>query len=132
MAVKPGRPVALGQLGDVPFIALPGNPAAVAVTFLLVARPILLRLAGAEALPLRRFPVISGFDYAKKPARREFLRVVLGAGPSGTLVARHHGAAGAGGLSSLAGAEGLIELAEDVTRVAPGDLIAYIPLSAVL
>lgn len=132
LAIKPGKPVALGQLGDVPFMGLPGNPVAAMVTFLLIARPLLLHLAGAEALPIRRFPVMAGFDHAKKPDRREFLRAVLEIGLSGTLVARRHGREGAGMLSSLAGAEGLVELPEDTTRVAPGDIVAYIPLSALI
>lgn len=132
LAIKPGKPVALGQIGGVPLLGLPGNPVAAMVTFLLVARPLLLHLAGAEPLPLRRFPVAAGFAHAKKPGRREFLRAVLDIDPSGTLVARRHGREGAGALSSLAGAEGLVELPEDVAGVAPGDPVAYIPLSALI
>ena len=90
------------------------------VTFLLVARPLLLHLAGAEPLPLRRFPVAAGFAHGKKPGRREFLRAVLETGPSGALVARRHGREGAGMLSSLAGAEGLVELPEDADRRGAG------------
>ncbi|MGL4962204.1 MAG: molybdopterin molybdotransferase MoeA [Inquilinus sp.] len=132
LAIKPGKPVALGQLGDAAFLGLPGNPVAAMVTFLLVARPLLLHLAGAEPLPLRRFPVAAGFAHGKKPGRREFLRAVLETDPSGALVASRHGREGAGMLSSLAGAEGLVELPEDVTAVAPGDPVAYIPLSALI
>lgn len=132
LAIKPGKPVALGQIGGVPLLGLPGNPVAAMVTFLLVARPLLLHLAGAEPLPLRRFPVAAGFAHDKKPGRREFLRAVLETDPSGALVARRHGREGAGMLSSLAGAEGLVELPEDVAGVAPGDPVAYIPLSALI
>lgn len=132
LAIKPGKPVALGQIGGVPLLGLPGNPVAAMVTFLLVARPLLLHLAGAEPLPLRRFPVAADFAYGKKPGRREFLRAALEAGSSGALVARRHGREGAGMLSSLAGAEGLVELPEDATAVAPGDTVAYIPLSALI
>lgn len=132
LAIKPGKPVALGQVGGVPLLGLPGNPVAAMVTFLLVARPLLLHLAGAEPLPPRRFPVAAGFAHAKKPGRREFLRATLETGPSGALVARRHGRDGAGTLSSLAGAEGLVELPEDSVGVAPGDPVAYIPLSALI
>ena len=132
LAIKPGKPVALGQIGGVPLLGLPGNPVAAMVTFLLVARPLLLHLAGAEPVPLRRFPVAAGFAHGKKPGRREFLRAVLDVDPSGALVARRHGREGAGTLSSLAGAGGLVELPEDVTGVAPGDPVAYIPLSALI
>jgi len=132
LAIKPGKPVALGQVGGVPLLGLPGNPVAAMVTFLLVARPLLLHLAGAEPLPLRRFPVAAGFAHGKKPGRREFLRAVLETDPSGALVAHRHGRDGAGTLSSLAGAEGLVELTEDSVGVAPGDPVAYIPLSALI
>lgn len=132
LAIKPGKPVALGQIRGVPLLALPGNPVAAMVTFLLVARPLLLHLAGAEPLPLRRFPVAAGFAHGKKPGRREFLRAVLETDPSGALVAHRHGRDGAGTLSSLAGAEGLVELTEDSVGVAPGDPVAYIPLSALI
>jgi molybdopterin molybdotransferase len=132
LAIKPGKPVALGQIGDVPLLGLPGNPVAAMITFLLVARPLLLHLAGAEPVPLRRFPVAAGFAHDKKPGRREFLRAVLETGPAGGLVAHRHGRDGAGMLSSLAGAEGLVELPEDATAVAPGDPVAYIPLSALI
>src|SRR5438094_473187 len=47
LAIKPGRPVALGQIGGVPLIGLPGNPVAALVTFVVLARPLILRLAGA-------------------------------------------------------------------------------------
>jgi molybdopterin molybdotransferase len=132
LAIKPGKPVALGQIGGAAFLGLPGNPVAAMVTFLLVARPLLLHLAGAEPLPLRRFPVAAGFGHGKKPGRREFLRAVLETDGSGALVARRHGREGAGMLSSLAGAEGLVELPEDVTGVAPGDTVSFIPLNALL
>lgn len=77
LAIKPGRPVALGQVGRVPFIGLPGNPVAVMVTFLALARPLLLRLAGARLAEPRSFEVESGFAYKKKPERREYVRVRL-------------------------------------------------------
>jgi len=132
LAIKPGKPVALGQIGDAAFLGLPGNPVAAMVTFLLVARPLLLHLAGAAPTPLHRFPVASGFTHGRKPGRREFLRAVLEVDPSGALVARRHGREGAGTLSSLAGAEGLVELPEDAADVAPGDPVAYIPLSTLI
>ncbi|MDR6288701.1 molybdopterin molybdotransferase [Inquilinus ginsengisoli] len=132
LAIKPGRPVALGQIGGVPLLGLPGNPVAVMVTFLLVARPILLRLAGAEIPPLRRFAVAAGFTHSKKPERREFIRAVLETDPAGTLVARRHGGEGSADLTSMAGAEGLVELGEDLTRVAPGDAVAFIPMATLL
>ncbi|NNG05602.1 MAG: molybdopterin molybdotransferase MoeA, partial [Inquilinus sp.] len=77
LAIKPGRPVALGQIGPVPFIGLPGNPVAVLVTFLRVARPLILRLAGGREPPPHLFPVRAAFAYRKKRDRREYVRVTL-------------------------------------------------------
>ncbi len=77
LAIKPGRPVALGQIGAVPLIGLPGNPVAVVVTFAVLARPLILKLAGAAASAPRLFPVRAGFAYRKKPGRREYLRARL-------------------------------------------------------
>src|SRR5437870_2842555 len=77
LAIKPGRPVALGQVRGVPLIGLPGNPVAAALTFAILARPLILRLGGAHtAVPLA-FPVEAGFAYRKKPGRREYLRASL-------------------------------------------------------
>jgi len=130
LAIKPGRPVALGQLGNVPLVGLPGNPVASMVTFLLLARPLLLHLAGAKPEEPPRFPVRAAFDYRKKRDRREFVRVWLERGPDGVLEARKFPRDGAGLLSSLVAADGLAELGEEVTQVAPGDMVPYLPFSA--
>src|SRR5215472_9551601 len=66
LAIKPGRPVALGQVRGVPLIGLPGNPVAALVTFVALARPLILKLAGAAALPPRLFRVRADFSYRKK------------------------------------------------------------------
>ena len=66
LAIKPGRPVALGQIGRVPLIGLPGNPVAVIVTFAILARPLILKLAGAAVRPPQLFPAQAAFSYRKK------------------------------------------------------------------
>ena len=121
LAIKPGRPVALGQVGQVPFIGLPGNPVAAMVTFLRIARPLLLRLAGAAETAPRLFRVRSGFDYAKKRNRREYVRVRLEADARGTLTACRFPREGAGILSSMVYADGLVELPEAVVAVVRGN-----------
>jgi molybdopterin molybdotransferase len=131
LAIKPGRPVALGQIGRVPFIGLPGNPVAVMVTFLLLARPLLLRLAGAEPKEPPRYRVVAGFDYTKKAGRREFLRARLEAAAGGP-VARRFERDGAGILSSLTQSDGLIELPEELTHLASGSPVDYLPYNEVL
>ena len=135
LAIKPGRPVALGQIdtpsGNTPLIGLPGNPVAVMVTFLIVARPLLLRLAGAREVAPTLYRVRAGFDYKKKKNRREFVRARLTQGKDGVVCAEKHGASGAGVLSSLVGADGLVELPEDVTHLEKGNMVDFLPFSEV-
>ena len=85
LAIRPGRPIALGQVGRVPFIGLPGNPVAVMVTFLRFARPLILRLGGCTEVEPAHYRVPAAFDYKKKRGRREWLRARLSARPDGTL-----------------------------------------------
>ncbi len=127
LAVKPGRPVTMGVVGGVPFMGLPGNPVAAFVTFAQLARPMLAALVGSvyRPPPILRMP--AAFAYRKKPGRREYVRVRLLPGPDGTAAAHKHGVDGAGILTSLTETDGLVELADDVTRVAPGDIVAFMP-----
>ena len=131
LAIKPGRPVALGQIGPVAFIGLPGNPVAVLVTFLRVARPLILRLAGATVAAPRHFPVRADFDYRKKRDRREYVRVSLADGEDGMPVASKFPRDGAGILSSMVAADGLVELAEDVTKLDRGTIVPFLPFSEI-
>jgi molybdopterin molybdotransferase len=131
LAIKPGRPVALGQVGRVPFIGLPGNPVAVMVTFMTLARPLLLRLAGAAIEPAPRYRVEAGFDYKKKSNRREYVRAKLEPGSAG-LVARRFPRDGAGILSSMVQSDGLVELPEALTTLTSGSMVDFLPFSAVL
>ncbi len=132
LAIKPGRPVAMGQIGSTPIVGLPGNPGAVLVTFVLVARPILLRLAGATEIAPHRFPVRLDFDYKKKAGRREFVRAVLKTGPDGAPIADKHGRSGAGILSSMVAADGLLDLGADLTYLESGSTVDFLPFSEVL
>ncbi|HEY0835037.1 MAG TPA: molybdopterin molybdotransferase MoeA, partial [Azospirillum sp.] len=131
LAIKPGRPVALGQVKGTAFIGLPGNPVAVMVTFLRIARPLLLRLMGADEAAPRLFPVRAGFTYKKKAGRREYVRVRLTRGEDGVLTALKHPRDGAGILSSMVESDGLVELGEDVTRLDPGAVVDFLPFSEV-
>ncbi|WP_404326908.1 molybdopterin molybdotransferase MoeA [Aerophototrophica crusticola] len=132
LAIKPGRPVALGQVGNTPFVGLPGNPVAVMVTFLRLVRPLVRRLQGAEPEAVPAFPVRAAFAYRKKKDRREYVRARLVRATDGTWEAHKSGREGAGILSSLVEADGLVELGEEVTRVAPGDTIDYLSLGLLI
>jgi molybdopterin molybdotransferase len=131
LAIKPGRPIALGQIGGIPLIGLPGNPVAVIVTFIVLARPLILKLGGAVARPPRLFPVHSGFAYRKKPGRREYLRASLQREGS-TLVAVKYPRDGAGILSSIVQSEGLLILDEAMSDLAPGTTVDFLPFSEVV
>jgi len=112
------------------FAGLPGNPAAAFVTFVRVVRPLLLRLAGAEAAPLVPLPVRPGFAYKKKSGRREYVRVALRSGQDGAVEAVKHAQEGAGVITSLTETAGLVELAEDVTTVELGATVGFLSYAA--
>jgi molybdopterin molybdotransferase len=129
VAIKPGRPVAMGVLRGTAFVGLPGNPVAVFVTFARIVRPLLLRLSGAAPEPLIALPVISGFAYRKKKGRREYVRVSLTRRSDGAYEAHKHPQDGAGVISSLTATDGLAELDDDVTEIAKGQNIGFLPYS---
>jgi molybdopterin molybdotransferase len=131
LAIKPGRPVALGQVAGMPLIGLPGNPAAALVTFVVLARPLILRLAGAVASVPRHFPIRAGFAYRKKPGRREYVRASLQR-EGQDLVAVKYPRDGAGILSSITRSDGLVILDEETSDLAPGMIVEFLPFSEVI
>ena len=136
VAIKPGRPVAMGVIPAAggnhaaAFAGLPGNPAAAFITFARVVRPLLMRLAGALPQPLVALPVRAGFAYRKKTGRREYVRVHLRAGADGAIVAEKFAHEGAGLITSLTETDGLVELAEEMTAVAPGASVGFLSYAA--
>jgi molybdopterin molybdotransferase len=137
IAIKPGRPVAMGVIRGVggrsaAFVGLPGNPVAVFVTFVKVVQVLLRRLAGAEPHAFMPLPVRAAFVYKKKKDRREYVRVSLVRGADGELEAVKHPQDGAGVITSLTATDGLLELGEDVTRVAPGDRVGFLPYAVLM
>jgi molybdopterin molybdotransferase len=127
IAIKPGRPVAMGVVAGTPFIGLPGNPVAAFVTFAHVARAVIARLSGERLAAPRAYPVLAGFAYRKKEGRREYVRVRIEERDDGALVARKHPREGAGVITSLTETDGLVELPEPVTRVEPGEVLRFLP-----
>lgn len=127
VAIKPGKPLAFGRVGDTPFIGLPGNPGAVLVTFLLLARPYLLRMQGRTQVLPRHFPVMAGFSRTRRIGRREFLRVALTEREGVLLAAPVHNQS-SGVLSSALGADGLLEVPPE-TAVERGMILSFIPFS---
>jgi molybdopterin molybdotransferase len=133
VAIKPGRPVAMGVLPSkhgTAFAGLPGNPAAVYVTFVRVVWPLLLRLAGAEPHQPMALPVRATFAYRKRRGRREYVRVTLRTAGDGVVEAVKFPRDGAGVITSLTETDGLVELGEDVTEIAPGASVKFLSYAA--
>lgn len=131
IAIKPGKPLALGRLGSALFVGLPGNPVAAVVTFVALIRPLLQRLGGETPREPLAFPVTAGFAFEKKPGRQEWLRVCLSREDDGWQ-ARLFPRQGSGILSSLALTDGFIVLDEAVTRVEPGQRLDFLSYAEVL
>jgi len=127
LAMKPGRPIAVASLGNKRLFCLPGNPVAAFVCYRLLASPVIDVMAGGVARPLLRVSVQAGFDHKKAAGRAEYLRVRLDTDQEGEAVMRLHGRRGAGVLSSLTGADGLVEIPVENTGVTEGDYLPFIP-----
>jgi len=127
LAIKPGRPVAMGVIAGTPFVGLPGNPVASFVTFIQLVRPLLDRLSGAEPRRIAPTQVRAAFRHRKRAGRREYLRASLEPGADGTMLAVKHPQEGAAILTSLTQTDGLVELPEDCVAVAEGDTVRFYP-----
>jgi molybdopterin molybdotransferase len=132
LAIKPGRPVAMGTVRGTPFVGLPGNPVAAFVTFAHVAHPLINALGGAPVEAPATMRVRAEFSYRKKAGRREYVRVWLSFGPGGEPRAHKYAVDGAGVLTSLTETSGLVELRELITEVLPGDSVGYLPYQCLL
>jgi molybdopterin molybdotransferase len=132
LAIKPGRPVAMGVVRGTAFAGLPGNPVAVFVTFVHVVRPLLMRLAGATPVPVAAMPVRAAFSYRKKKGRREYVRVGLRRAADGAIEAVKHPQEGAGILTSLTETDGLAELEEDRIEVTPGSTVGFLSYASLV
>lgn len=127
LAIKPGKPVGFGDIDDCPIIALPGNPVAAVVTFLTLGRLAISCLAGGGEM-IRSLQLPSGSTIRKQVGRREFLLAKLDRSGTGFVAAVPVRKQGAAMLSSLVEADGLIDLDEAVTEIAPGAAVRFLPL----
>jgi len=127
IAMKPGKPLAFGQVREVPFIGLPGNPVSSFVTFLLFARPFILRRQGVRELSVRPIELRADFDWPRPDRRREFLRVRRNAQSGVALFPTQNSAV----LNSTAWADGLVDHPAGAT-IKRGDLVRYLPFSELL
>ena len=136
VAIKPGRPVAMGVVpggnAAAAFVGLPGNPVAAFITFARVVRPLFLKLAGANPEPLTALPVRLAFSYKKKTGRREYVRVALRPAADGTVEAFKHPQDGAGVLTSLTETDGLAEFPENTTTVEAGSTVGFLSYATLM
>ena len=129
LAIKPGRPMSFGQIGDCVVVGLPGNPVAVFVCFLMYVFPMLRTLGGASWPEPRRWRLPAAFQHPKrKTGRREFWRGTI-VEQDGQMAVAKFARDGSGLISGLRAADGLIDVPEDVTSVATGDHVAFLPFS---
>jgi molybdopterin molybdotransferase len=126
IAIKPGRPLALGLWDGVPVFGLPGNPVAAFVCALIFARPALLQLAGAGWREPQGYTLPAAFPKDKRPGRREYLR----ARRNGNGAVEVFASEGSGRISGLAWAEGLVELGDGAAIIRPGDPVRFLPYTA--
>lgn len=129
LALKPGKPLALGRIGDAAFLGLPGNPVSALITFMLIGRPLALRLSGAARWTPTRTLAVADFSFQKKPGRREFLRVAVAPGADGRPLAKKFANDSSGVLTSMVEADGLLDVPAETTMVKPGDLLGFYPFS---
>ncbi|NVO57915.1 molybdopterin molybdenumtransferase MoeA [Rhodobacteraceae bacterium B1Z28] len=122
IALKPGRPLALGMWSGAPVFGLPGNPVAAMVCTLIFARPALGLMSGEGWSEPQGFDVPAAFEKRKKPGRREYLRARIRDGRAEVFHSE-----GSGRISGLSWAEGLVEIEDGQRHVRPGDLVRFIP-----
>lgn len=122
IAVKPGKPLAFGEVGSAFFLGLPGNPVSSFVTFLLFVRPFILRLQGVQgAVEPRAYAMRADFDWPKGDRRNEFLRAHINADGGLELFPNQ----GSGVLTSTVWGDGLIDNPPG-QAIARGDMVRFI------
>lgn len=122
IALKPGRPLALGMWNETPVFGLPGNPVAAMVCTLIFARPALGLMAGEGWQAPQGFDLPAAFEKRKKPGRREYLRARVRDGRAEVFASE-----GSGRISGLSWAEGLVEIEDGARHIKPGDMVRFIP-----
>ncbi len=131
VAIRPGKPLAFGEVGGVPFFGLPGNPVAMFVAFCIFVRPFILASGGRRDIQPHTMHVPAGFSREKPDSRREFMRARLHVNAAGVDELQLYHSRSSGVLSSLTWADGLAVLKENCT-IKQDDLVEYLPFSSLL
>ena len=132
LAMRPGRPLAYGNIGEAAFFGLPGNPVAVMVTFLQFVQPALRFLSGNTDVFAMEIPARCLSKLRKSPGRVEYQRGVMRLDENGELVVESTGKQGAGRLSSMSRANCLIIIAAEKDGVMPGDKVMVQPFRGLM
>ncbi len=126
IAIRPGKPVAFGRIGDADFFGSPGNPVSLFVTFLLFARPFIHKRQGMrECVPLT-VQAVADFDWPRPDKRREFHRARLWHDAGGVARLSVHPSRSSGVLSSVTWANGLVVIPEGKT-ISKGERVDFLP-----
>lgn len=128
LAIKPGKPLAYGQIDNTAFMGLPGNPVSVFATFCLFVCPVIQVMQGRSWRKPTALPVPADFDWPKPDSRREFLRARLAREADGETVVQIFPNQDSGVLTSTVWADGFVEIAENET-VRAGDTVNYLPFT---
>jgi len=129
VAMKPGKPVMVGMLGETIYVGLPGNPVSAFVTWMLIGRKILEKKAGFVDTTNMTSKVMAGFDLSRRPGRCEFRPArVVGLDASGNRIVLLSEPSFSARIASLAAADGLALLPAEKARVSRGDLLEFLPL----
>lgn len=126
--MRPGRPLAFGQIAGKPFFGLPGNPVAVMVSFINFVEPALRKMQGEQGWQPLKVNAIALEDLRSRQGRTEFSRGVYAFNAQGQLTVRTTGKQGSGILRSMSEANCLIEIAPAIDTVKVGESVTIIPL----
>ena len=132
IAMRPGRPMAIGRIKDAILFGLPGNPVAVMVTFYAFVRDALLAMAGATPAPLPLLRAACTTPLRKKPGRTEYQRGIVSRAANGRWQVAITGSQGSGILSSMSAANGMVVLHHEQGNVDAGDEVDVIPFEGLV
>ena len=132
IAMKPGRPLTFGRIGNAAYFGLPGNPVAVMVTFYQFVQPALRRLAGETVTEPLVVNAVCDEALRKRPGRSEYLRGQLSVAPDGQLHVSRTGSQGSGILTSMSRANCFIVLPDECGGVAVGGAVQVQPFAGLI
>lgn len=132
IAMKPGKPLAFGKLGDAMFFGLPGNPVSVMATFYQFVQPALQKMTGMSATPVLSLKIPCAVELKKAPGRLEYQRGILQSDDEGNMSVTTTGRQGSHVLSSMSQSNCFIILPAECTGVHRGDLVVVQPFAGLV